>query len=288
MCGTRCVIIDGEYFPKSRASALKYQNYTKRKQGVRYLFSKPRRSLYRLRLKFEETTRVVCTDYSWSLQKVLRTYKFKCVYLLKWVRRTRFWGALPRANRFKIQANYECLQARHSCKAQGGMRAKPDMKPWVNTYKTKKELRRGAALSARVFVAGSAAPTGLKICWLTINPGLAPWAMREYRPYRAHLLRLSGQYTLWDHCIIRHSLRYYRHSGLVIYKSKLPAPSASMPCDYRILQSSTKRTSKTCPFGDRATVSLLFWCGCPAFGEFLHYRTLSKSLSLLYSNLTST
>ena len=43
-----------------------------------------------------------------------------------------------------------------------------------------------------------------------------------------------------DHCIIRHSLRYYRHSGLVIYMSKLPAPSVSMPCDYRILQSPTK------------------------------------------------
>ena len=28
-----------------------------------------------------------------------------------------------------------------------------------------------------------------------------------------------------------------------------------MPCDYRILQSPPKRTSKTCPFGDRATVS---------------------------------
>ena len=39
---------------------------------------------------------------------------------------------------------------------------------------------------------------------------------------------------------MRHSLRYYRHSGLVIYKSKLPAPSVSMPCDYRILQSPTK------------------------------------------------
>ena len=43
-----------------------------------------------------------------------------------------------------------------------------------------------------------------------------------------------------SHCIIRHSLRYFRHSGLVIYMSKLPAPSVSMPCDYRILQSLTK------------------------------------------------
>jgi len=60
-----------------RATASKYLNYTKRKQGLRFLNSKPRRSLYRLRLKFVQTTRVVCTDYSWSLQKVLRTYENK-------------------------------------------------------------------------------------------------------------------------------------------------------------------------------------------------------------------
>ena len=39
---------------------------------------------------------------------------------------------------------------------------------------------------------------------------------------------------------MQHSLRYYRHSGLVIYMSKLPAPSVSMPCDYRILQAPQK------------------------------------------------
>ena len=44
------------------------------------------------------------------------------------------------------------------------------------------------ALSARVFVLGSAAPyRGSMNVWGAINPGLAPWAMREYRPYRAHL-----------------------------------------------------------------------------------------------------
>ena len=48
----------------------------------------------------------------------------------------------------------------------------------------------------------------------------------------------------WDHYIIRNSLRYFRHSGPVIYISKLPAPSASMPCDYRILQSPTKEQVK--------------------------------------------
>ncbi len=46
------------------------------------------------------------------------------------------------------------------------------------------------------------------------------------------------------HCIVRHSLRYFRYSGLVIYMSKLPAPSISMPCDYRILQSLTKEQVK--------------------------------------------
>ena len=47
----------------------------------------------------------------------------------------------------------------------------------------------GAALSARAFVfrLGSAAPLGLNKCFNTLNPGLAPWAMQEYRPYRATL-----------------------------------------------------------------------------------------------------
>ena len=33
----------------------------------------------------------------------------------------------------------------------------------------------------------SAAPLGLKKCVSMLNPGLAPWAMQEYRPYRALL-----------------------------------------------------------------------------------------------------
>ena len=45
----------------------------------------------------------------------------------------------------------------------------------------------GAALTARTFISTSrsAAPLGLKICSNTPNPGLAPWALQEYRPYRA-------------------------------------------------------------------------------------------------------
>ena len=72
------------------------------------------------------------------------------------------------------------------------MRAKPEMKPWVNTD-TKNKSSVGAALSARAFVLWfricweSAAPLGLNKCISMINPGLAPWAMQEYRPCRAHL-----------------------------------------------------------------------------------------------------
>ena len=46
----------------------------------------------------------------------------------------------------------------------------------------------GAALTARVLghlLLGCAAPLGLNRCVSMLNPGLAPWAMQEYRPYRA-------------------------------------------------------------------------------------------------------
>ena len=118
------------------------------------------------------------------------------------------------------------------------MRTKPDMKPWVNPDKS--------GLSS--FRSG------------TFGASICPWECRPYRaplrlPYHfIILMRLPWCYAMvsmkliiftssfvkGDHCIIRYSLRYYRHSGLVIYMSKLPAPSVSMPCDYRILQSPTK------------------------------------------------
>ena len=76
------------------------------------------------------------------------------------------------------------------------MRAKPDMKPWVSTDKNKmSSFRSGTITRAFVLRLGSAAPLGLNRCVPIINPGLAPWAMQEYRPYRAPL-RLPSQYTL--------------------------------------------------------------------------------------------
>ncbi len=41
-------------------------------------------------------------------------------------------------------------------------------------------------------------------------------------------------------------LRYYRHSGSVIYTSKLPSPSVSMPCNYPIIQSLKKIITSFC------------------------------------------
>ena len=56
-------------------------------------------------------------------------------------------------------------------------------------------MRSGTTTRAFVLRPVSAAPLGLNKWVPIINPGLAPWAMQEYRPYRAPL-RLLNQYTL--------------------------------------------------------------------------------------------
>ena len=70
--------------------------------------------------------------------------------------------------------------------AQGEMRAKPDMKPWVHTDKNRMSSA-GVALTARAFALRleSTAPLGLNKCVTIINPGREPWAMQEYRPLGA-------------------------------------------------------------------------------------------------------
>ena len=80
------------------------------------------------------------------------------------------------------------LQGRHSCIAQGGMRAKPDMKPWVHTDKSRLSSV-GAALTHTSICLTSRKcrpSSGLNKCIPMINPGLAPWAMQEYRPVGTH------------------------------------------------------------------------------------------------------
>ena len=68
------------------------------------------------------------------------------------------------------------------------MRAKPEMKPWVYTTKSRMSST-GAALQHEHLPYASEVPPlwGSINIPITINPGLAPWAMQEYRPYRAPL-----------------------------------------------------------------------------------------------------
>ena len=58
-----------------------------------------------------------------------------------------------------------------------------EQNPGYTRTKSNIELRRSGTIT-RAFVLrlGSAAPTELKKCVKTINPGLTPWAMQEYRP----------------------------------------------------------------------------------------------------------
>ena len=70
---------------------------------------------------------------------------------------------------------------RYFFKAQGGMRAKPDMKPWVYTDKSGLSSV-GAALTARVLghlLWDCAAPTGLKNVYQCLTQGLRPGLCRS-------------------------------------------------------------------------------------------------------------
>ena len=56
------------------------------------------------------------------------------------------------------------------------------------------ELRRSGTFSVNICRGGVPPLLGLNKYISMMNPGLAPWAMQEYRPYRAHL-RLLHQST---------------------------------------------------------------------------------------------
>ena len=65
--------------------------------------------------------------------------------------------------------------------------------------KKKSSFRSGTNRASISLDCGCAAPLGLNKCVSMINPGLAPWAMQVYRPYRAPL-RPTNQYTLLFRC----------------------------------------------------------------------------------------
>ena len=68
-------------------------------------------------------------------------------------------------------------------------------------------LRSGTITRAFVLRLVSAAPTGLKKYVSIPNPGLKPWAMQEYRPYRAPL-RLPYHFTILIRLPCRGSVSY--------------------------------------------------------------------------------
>ena len=105
-----------------------------------------------------------------------RTYISEYVVLIS-VDASYLWG---QGKRIKIQANYECLQARHSCKAQGEMRAKPDMKPWVNTYKTKKSSDEERHFRREYLSLGVPPLIGAQwMCGVQLTQGLRPGLCRS-------------------------------------------------------------------------------------------------------------
>ena len=71
----------------------------------------------------------------------------------------------------------------------------------LGIHRKKDELRRSGTNRASTSFAlwFVPPPLGLNKCVSMINPGLAPWAMQEYRPYRAPL-RPPNQYTLLFRC----------------------------------------------------------------------------------------
>ena len=95
---------------------------------------------------------------------------------------------IKKGKRIKIQAHYECLRHDTPAKPRVQWGQSPIWNPGYTRTKSNIELRRSDTIT-RAFVLrlGSVAPLDLNRCVPIINPGLAPWAMKEYRPSRAPL-----------------------------------------------------------------------------------------------------
>ena len=100
----------------------------------------------------------------------------------------RLYKYIKKGKRIKIQAHYECRRHDTPAKPRVQWGQSPIWNPGYTRTKSNIELRRSGTIT-RAFVLRlwSASPLGLNKCVLIINPGLAPWAMQEYRPYRAPL-----------------------------------------------------------------------------------------------------
>ena len=116
-------------------------------------------------------------NYCMSIRNVLNKN------VLLWNRQT----VSPRTS-FYFDAHYECRRHDTPAKPRVQWGQSPKWNPGYTRTKSNIELRRsGTIMQAFVLRLGSAAPLGLNRGVPIINPGLAPWAMQEYRPYRAPL-----------------------------------------------------------------------------------------------------
>ena len=111
-------------------------------------------------------------------------------------------------NCIKIQAHYECRRHDTPAKPRVKWGQSPIWNPGYTRTKSNIELRRSGTIT-RAFVLrlGSAAPLGLNKCVSLINPGLAPWAMQEFRPFRAPL-RLPYHFTILIRLPCKSSVSY--------------------------------------------------------------------------------
>ena len=122
-----------------------------------------------------QTSAEVCTDFAEVLTLGSAPFLFRAhtLFFLMNKKTCRQWA----------------LQGRHSCIAQGGMRAKPDMKPWVHTKRKVIWAPSGAALSARAFVLDRVVPplrgssTSQSICfiWCVCPPSAKPKDKKNYQ-----------------------------------------------------------------------------------------------------------
>ena len=129
--------------------------------------------------KSVQTTAEVCTDYSWSLQKVLRTYKCKYAYSLKWVHvltkvfTCTYWGG------YVVFISCCCCRraptGRYSCIAQGAS-------PGLIVPRTFIEPRWGAAQPTTNTRAESAAPTELILFIICVYPGFCSCLWHSRHP----------------------------------------------------------------------------------------------------------
>ena len=157
---------------------------------MRFLNSKPRRSLYRLRLKFVQTTAEVSRKYYVLTNLSTRTYNNKYVYLRKCLPRTYF-------GEYVVLISCCCYRraptGRYSCIAQG---TSPGL---INGTHLLSPFRGGTPLSPTNARAESAAPhrssyyllfvfTQGSISGFALIP---PWAMKSIVP-TALVIRLNS------------------------------------------------------------------------------------------------